>query len=1628
MDEYGFPKVQVSRLLGKKGDATLSECTNSLGRKSHQSCPVIQDENPSEGASSDIDPEVVDLPVQGQKRKADDAFSPRPKSPGRPLKYQRGEEPYRSRILKIQSKQIKWGGKLHGQAMEIARMEVLAKRKIADAAISDDGTESLEKQKTELQQHGADSDTVATQAKRIGRGRPPKKKVRMEHYSTKEPLHPGSVIAKLQADIKSRAMRVDAVRDQVVHREEPNTQGATQIPAPEQEASRFSENEQGASERRHKRPGISMGPGISEDEIPESRVREILEQMLDRSRPGLYIDPPDLKIERNTGSVGRPRKALILCVRSERLKDIDWFKAEAESVEVESSAEETPSVNQSVVLKAQSSRERIREATLPSLYRKGIRAESSRHAPVGLRGSPGIATEIVTDIDAHQNSMNIDPIQSSGFQEEGTRYMLVDAAARIDEYLNGPAESNPVRPVNSQLPEAETMDNDETQHWKALPELHEAQEQTQQQKDELPRVPADTLWYELRRPHSEDPQADVGLTRAQQGSKNATAMQQKKFGQQSWEGVRAAADDRSPVNGLQLRASARSDSEAESQEQSMSPARQTNAPEPMKFSSSEEHDNPHATSSQTKKKLTESRLNKGVQIGGGSIGHKRSKVILDIVNQSDGAFPGDREIWYPFATAWAKVNSDGTAKPDRVTVDRAVKNVVASGKLKRLTFAFRTRMGITITKQILATTDHPVDSPRVKELQKLIADTFPRPYLPPQVDVSEELRRKAEASLSRHSGHHETRWENEGDVLIDRPFAPEHIQKRLERAAQRQEKSYTGRRLTDAEKVSRQEARMQAQKQRLEKRQEARSQKQRRQEREVLQLEENIDSRQAQMQSDFKVPFYVHRPLQGILIPGQGHRAVERLKSLRDTQRPRPIAPAPFYSAPISPTPNTGSVFPQCRTADFSPMGSFYIDPAVAGSSALTPLPRAQQSVAYVLQRQDVGFQSQHHPLAHRMDQVPPSKAISQDLLGATQSFRDLFNQQRSVLLITRQSFYPNTGTLSTEPGTLDTLADQQPHRTSKPLALREQVTAASRKPSSDGGKKKNRVSTLRAFEDMYLQNGFARIPDYHPMPILSSKTSGKAPSPAAHGKATSIASQLIVEEPKVKPRRVVHARLNIPKEVEQRLLVAAVVVRTVAGGLERYLNWTLIARAMNDEYDKKFLKSRWTAIQHKHRNYAAKLQQEFQTKFPKAYESRSVPPIDFDSLETYDWALLVSWAQMNMDLPAFDSLPDLPAYRKTLDEQYELSEIPRKPDISDIREDFFTFNRSNAMRHEDNRQLPQVFTLPLRPTEAQSNTAKTAQNSHDLTVLKSWIRANVLTEESRYHPDLARRKLLTFSESLINEGLTQLLAEKVLRQENKGRLVPGRNYDITESYFSSFEKYGYLKPIYFQQAMDFKNALDTEFVHAGKETVNVSYHASEGEVLCLLNLSAGGRVALEPVIDIHNGNSAGPRRNQFTKWGFTDGHYKTRSMDRGKLHFPVRARRTASYIAGIPLQRPFPPIPGVAGNATETDPFDRPMHENASHLGMPDKKPIPLWIDIHGNFVESVWRLVLCAVLSCLAFRPGCGEREIARSVKGALGEWEVVMVTEWLVHVGVAKNVRAVGPAEGGWTLLEWWWAVLS
>ena len=106
-----------------------------------------------------------------------------------------------------------------------------------------------------------------------------------------------------------------------------------------------------------------------------------------------------------------------------------------------------------------------------------------------------------------------------------------------------------------------------------------------------------------------------------------------------------------------------------------------------------------------------------------------------------------------------------------------------------------------------------------------------------------------------------------------------------------------------------------------------------------------------------------------------------------------------------------------------------------------------------------------------------------------------------------------------------------------------------------------------------------------------------------------------------------------IPKEDEDTLLIAVIIVRTIFGNIDRKINWNLVQKAM-PQHQPVVFQRRWPRVRDVHKTHLKRLQSEFEEMYLEAYAQGKLPPINTHDPMSFDLAYHIKWFRDNLELP----------------------------------------------------------------------------------------------------------------------------------------------------------------------------------------------------------------------------------------------------------------------------------------------------------------------------------------------------------------------------------------------------------
>lgn len=1081
----------------------------------------------------------------------------------------------------------------------------------------------------------------------------------------------------------------------------------------------------------------------------------------------------------------------------------------------------------------------------------------------------------------------------------------------------------------------------------------------------------------------------------------------------------------------------------------------------------------------------------GVRLAaGGMVGYNRNQRLLKLVGQAGGAYPGDREMYYAFATDAAKYEAEVTV--DWHTIKRSLKQLTDSGKLVKITFVFPDKNGVTAKKHIVLLPGIKADSDEVRSLQRRMVAAYPHYHFPEGVDIDQDQRNRlmerrgldtsdvqvktilerenimpAQASvLARARVDNEPAWKQwakaekvGGDLAkivrdVVAPFADsdeeafgeEPDEDQVGMQVQFQLGTYTHqpaavpqKGLAPGAKYASRTAWFRKQKERSD---QARLDRERR---ERVNLERQEKERLVRVRKQKEDAAKKQREFLELLKHKQQQ---ERLKATSTAISRKPDIDLSNISLQFAR--DIGLLDMTAEEVERSQQEYFleehedsgFVSSTISSTLASSARPTTAQKPRVCTSIAGMKHQASPIIFLQRAPAVTMNPSAWLWPFGKRKPGRQPVKVAVQSLTDPDQIPHHTTGTFSTEfffcrstkpalkinvnshrdwekkiPGSLEEIIEQRRGFSTASTAARASISFNDQIDQVALWEERNadlinemslvnpRFINFTVPEDVPADRG--TTPEligtpYHGRPVHASALNAAQQStdPSTPFKKPNLPqnSGRKVGRPGKKGYQK-HA--NLRQEEHQRLLASVVAVRSLLGGVEQQINWSIVQSLLPD-HDPSMLLNHWKTTIQTHVLHIARFQKEFENAFAQAYEKRLVPSINFGDPAKYDWDGLLVWIMQNLHVPADNLDSVLPGKRDILDDFFKTHDDPMPEEHlwDDYFKELSTFLKRTEIINSVSFDHALQPVVPANSTDAQ-------------TCARSLLRANAFVPEGGYDSVAARERIeSSYSEPEVDIALASLMSSGVLLAKNKGRLMPGRNYYIGDRYFQHIKRNA-LDVSALQAACMAKIHLDDMILNpAGPGFYTVDYTASNGEIMLLIELLTQGRLDLHLDVppttydpDVKCLDPVTGARH-LSIWGFTvaEGHYKSTKMDRDNLTFRVNAYPTASYVPGVPLQNPLPPPPAP--------------------LVVDGKTRFPLWYDIHDRLLPDIWEGFVAMVLGALVLRPGCGIRYITESMgRKMVEEWDVQIAIEWLMGVGVVEGSR-----EDGYAVKEWWWAVFG
>ncbi|OCL03937.1 hypothetical protein AOQ84DRAFT_391914, partial [Glonium stellatum] len=532
----------------------------------------------------------------------------------------------------------------------------------------------------------------------------------------------------------------------------------------------------------------ALPDGVEPNEF-ENRVQEIIKHYTDRSKPGIYVNP---FITRKIGGRGRPRKALMAIFKSSRLHKFDWFGSKPQPHTQLGSARSSPSADNTSLTATDAPDTQEMRPPPVSLKRKAPQPRKHQESPSKKpRLEPEIIDEVISQPEQNLNvpaistsigilgsttppaSAHVPTLQNSELTLSSTETHLPtplqgNKESYISPYGQESITKKPYRSpyevldsagvttppdnihepsANLQHQDSATFANGALPSGLAILETAETSELIASATETAPFRPPNGIHAVMYSQETLEP--------AGQNTENISATPNELVPQEINTDTQMPSQD---LNGGDFSEQAhisanRSVHDGNGQEPSAPPEVPTARQGAMNIPDAEIIELPEVKPTPGKKR--------GVVLGGGSIHLLRNRIILGILESCNGVYPGAHEIQAPFYTTWDKTTRNESTRPDRATLNKAIKGLIGAGKIRKLAFTYQTQGGLTLTKNILTLASINPLSAEVKSLQKRMIEAHPNFYYPPQVnDLLGDLQAR---------GHHRN-FTIETEVTVERLY------------------------------------------------------------------------------------------------------------------------------------------------------------------------------------------------------------------------------------------------------------------------------------------------------------------------------------------------------------------------------------------------------------------------------------------------------------------------------------------------------------------------------------------------------------------------------------------------------------------------------------------------------------------------------------------------------------------------------------------------------------------------------------------------------------------------------------------------------------------------------------------
>lgn len=300
----------------------------------------------------------------------------------------------------------------------------------------------------------------------------------------------------------------------------------------------------------------------------------------------------------------------------------------------------------------------------------------------------------------------------------------------------------------------------------------------------------------------------------------------------------------------------------------------------------------------------------------------------------------------------------------------------------------------------------------------------------------------------------------------------------------------------------------------------------------------------------------------------------------------------------------------------------------------------------------------------------------------------------------------------------------------------------------------------------------------------------------------------------------------DLPVQQLQHLTVAVVVVRTLLGGLEGFIDWPIVMTLFPDEPES-VIRGRWKTLSTKYRGDIRGLTESLQEKYLDALDADQVPCVSFADPKATDWQGIVAWATDNLAKLEVDSVDDLPADKTSLLDANDFSFVELKSVPS-----LLVYASNISTQTKESTYSATVFgsVAPSLPAATQPGLNlefkpryEVENSDSSFRLARSWVFASILTPDPGFNQDVVRLKLARLgsteaaTDDLLYRAIKVLQEEKLVqkashKQKSTFNLSRGM-WEPAKKLYERFEERRMITAAMLRQAVTYKlDVLDAAF------------------------------------------------------------------------------------------------------------------------------------------------------------------------------------------------------------------------